>query len=66
MAMEGSRGASWSDKEEIALISEWGDSQLHTKPTHSRRPAFLFTTRQRKNKTAAQVVLGYVMRPAHD
>ena len=56
--------ASWSDEEVIALIAAWGDSLLHTKPTYmySRRPHSLplhyKAEKNKKNKTAAQVVLG--------
>ena len=67
MAVEGSCGASWLDKEVNALIAVWGDSLLRTKPLHSRRPRSLpLHYEAEKNKTAARVVLGYVMRPAHD
>ena len=65
MVVEGSCGVSWSDEEVLALIAVWRDSLLHTKPTHSPPVQFSSSLRGRE-KTATQVVLGYVMRPAHD
>ena len=67
MAVEGSRGASWSGEEVIALNAVWGEALLRTKPMHSRRTrSHPLHYEAEKNNTTARVVLGYMMRPAHN